>query len=61
MTKSQLDHLNQEEKEHVIEIVREFTDIYTRPYRFSTAQKKEIERVMTKMKTEGAIQNSKSP
>ena len=84
--KLQLDHLNQEEKEHVIEIVREFpgsfylpgkpltsthlvqhkihiTDeipINTRPYRFSPAQKEEIERVITKMKTEGAIQNSKS-
>ena len=83
----ELDHLNQEEKEHVIEIVQEFPDsfylpgepltsthlvqhkihtkdeipINTRPYRFSPAQKEEIERVITKMKTEGAIQNSKSP
>ena len=33
----------------------------TRPYRFLPAQKEEIERVITKMKTEGAIQNTKSP
>ena len=83
----QLNHLNKEEKEHVIEIIREFQDsfylsgelltsthlvqhrihttdeipINIRPYRFSTAQKEEVERVITKMKTEGAIQNSKSP
>ena len=35
--------------------------INTHPYRFSPAQKKEIERVLTKIKTEGAIQNSKPP
>ena len=35
--------------------------INTRPYRFPPAQKEEIERVITKMNTDGAIQNSKSP
>ena len=84
--KLRLNHLNQEEKEHVIKIAQEFPDsfylpgeplisthlvqhkihttdeipINTHPYRFSRAQKEEIERVITKMKTEGAIQNSKS-
>ena len=78
-----LDHLNPEEKDHVLEIVREFPDnfyipgepltpthlvqhkihtlddvpINTRRYRFSPSQREEIERVIQKMKTEGAIQN----
>ena len=82
-----LNHLNPEEKNHVLEIFREFPDhfylpgepltptqltqhkihtlddilINSRPYRFPPSQRKEVERVMYKMKTEGAIQNSKSP
>ena len=35
--------------------------INTRPYRFSPSQREEVERVIHKMKTEEAIQNSKSP
>ena len=35
--------------------------INTRPYRFSPSLKEEVKKVIHKMKTEGAIQNSKSP
>ena len=81
-----LGHLNPEEKDHVLDIVRDFPDkfylpgepltptylvkhkihtlddvpINTRPYRFLPSQREEVERVIQKMKTVGAIQNSKS-
>ena len=56
-----LDHLNPEEKDDVLEIVRGDVPINTRPYRFSPSQTEEVEKVIQNMKTEGAIQNSKSP
>ena len=87
MKNLRLDHLNPEEKDHILEIVREFPDNYyppgepltpthllqhkihtldgvpinTIPYRFPPSQRKKVERLIYKMKTEGAIQNSKSP
>ena len=82
-----LDHLNMEEKDHVLDIFKEIPEnfylpgepltpthlvqqkihtldnvpINTRPYRFSPSQREEVGRVIQKMKTEGAIPNSKSP
>ena len=35
--------------------------INTRPYRFSSSKREEVKGVIHKMKTEGAIENSKSP
>ena len=81
-----MDSLNQGEKDHVLDIVKEFPNnfylpeesltpthllqhkiytldevhINTRLYRFTPLQREEVERVIHKIKTEGAIQNSKS-